>query len=173
MKYTRSRNPKTESRNPKETRKPKSESWGVTVGLGEDSEFWRWGDGCGTEPLALREDALPAVLPPRDLGERTALFGEAVIRFAKKIPRNAVNNRLIDQLVGAGTSVGGNFCEADNSVSGKDFKQRIGTCRKESKETMFFLRMIATAEESLASEARVLWRESKELNLIFGSIWRK
>jgi four helix bundle protein len=75
--------------------------------------------------------------------------------------------------VGAGTSVGANFCEADNSVSGKDFKQRIGTCRKESRETMFFLRMVATAEESLASEARSLWREAKELNLIFGAIWRK
>ncbi len=84
-----------------------------------------------------------------------------------------VNNRLIDQLVGAGTSVGANYCEADDAVSGKDFKQRIGTCRKESKETMFFLRMVAAAEESLAAEARVLWREAKELNLIFGAIWRK
>jgi hypothetical protein len=33
--------------------------------------------------------------------------------------------------------------------------------------------MVATAEESLASEARLLWREAKELNLIFGAIWRK
>ena len=173
MKYPRSRNPKAENRDPKEIRNPKSESRGVVVGLGGDSEFWNWGDGCGTEPLLLREDAPPAEPPPRDLGERTAQFGEAIVRFAKKIPRNAVNNRLIDQLVGAGTSVGANFCEADNSGSGKDFKQRIGTCRKESKETMFFLRMVATAEESLASEARVLWREAKELNLIFGSIWRK
>jgi len=111
--------------------------------------------------------------PPRELLERTALFGEAIIRFAKKIPQNPVNSRLIDQLVGAGTSVGANFCEADDSVSGKDFKNKIGTCRKESKETMFFLRMVATAEENLAAEARKLWREAKELNLIFGSIWRK
>jgi four helix bundle protein len=173
MNYPSSRNPKAESRDPKETRSLKSESRGAAIGSGEDTEFWNWGDGCGTEPLVLREDALPAEPPRRDLGERTAQFGEAVIRFAKKVPRNAVNDRLIDQLVGAGTSIGANFCEADNSVSGKDFKQRIGTCRKESKETMFFLRMVATAEESLASEARVLWREAKELNLIFGSIWRK
>jgi len=76
-------------------------------------------------------------------------------------------------LVGAGTSVGANYCEADDSVSGKEFKQKIGTCRKESKETMFFLRMIANAEPTLADEARTLWREAKELNLIFGAIWRK
>ena len=84
-----------------------------------------------------------------------------------------MNERLISQLVGAGTSVGANFCEADDSVSGKDFKLRIGICRKESKETMFFLRLIATAEPTLADEARTLWRESKQLNLIFGAIWRK
>ncbi len=53
------------------------------------------------------------------------------------------------------------------------FKKSIGTCRKESKEAMLFLRLIATAEENLAPEARKLWREAKELNLIFGSIWRK
>jgi four helix bundle protein len=172
MKYPRL-NPKSESRNPKGGRKPKSESHEPGVVPGPDSEFWTWGDERLPGEMALREDALPAGGRVKDLGERTAQFGEAIIRFAKKIPRNPVNNRLIDQVVGAGTSVGANFCEADNSVSGKDFKQRIGTCRKESRETMFFLRMIATAEESLASEARSLWREAKELNLIFGSIWRK
>jgi len=107
------------------------------------------------------------------LDERTVHFGEAIIRFAKKVPTHPVNQRLVSQLVGAATSVGANYCEADDSVSGKEFKLKIGTCRKESKETMFFLRMIATAEPDLAAEARVLWREAKELNLIFGAIWRK
>jgi len=105
--------------------------------------------------------------------ERTAKFGEDIIRFAKKIPQNPVNSRLITQLVGAGTSVGANFCEANDAVSGKDFRKSIGTCRKESKESMFFLRMIAAAEPDLVGDARELWREAKELNLILGSIWRK
>ena len=108
-----------------------------------------------------------------DLEERTARFGEAVICFAKKIPQNPVNNRLIEQLVGAGTSVGANYCEADDGVSRKDFKHKIGTSRKEARETKFFLRMVATAEPNLKSEARVLWQEAKELHLIFSSIWRK
>ena len=108
-----------------------------------------------------------------DLEERTARFGEVIIRFAKKIPQNPVNNRLIDQLVGAGTSVGASYCEADDAVSKRDFRNKIGTCRKEAKETKFFLRMIATAEESLRAEARILWQEAKELHLIFCSIYRK
>jgi four helix bundle protein len=165
MKYTPS--PKSETRN------PKSESHKGATGTGQDSECWAWEKDRVTNTLALREEAPSPNRPLKDLGERTAQFGEAIVRFAKRIPHNPVNNRLIAQLVGAGTSIGANFCEADNSVSGKDFKQRIGTCRKESRETMFFLRMVATAEESLASEARLLWREAKELNLIFGAIWRK
>jgi four helix bundle protein len=172
MKYPMSRNPKAEARRPKEGRSSKPEGRGTSDMPTLGSDFWRWADEASQEPLALREDsALPP--PPEDLGERTARFGEAIIRFAKKIPRDAVNNRLIDQLVGAGTSVGANYCEADDSVSGKEFKQKICTCRKESKESMLFLRLVATAEDSLAAEARVLWREAKELNLIFGAIWRK
>jgi len=108
-----------------------------------------------------------------DLEERTARFGEAIIAFAKSIPENSVTSRLKSQLVGAGTSVGANYCEAADCVSKKDFKKSIGTCRKESKEARFFLRMIASAEPSLTEEEPKLWKEAKELNLIFGAIWRK
>jgi four helix bundle protein len=125
------------------------------------------------EDMLLRDGEVSDSGHLKKLDERTAQFGEAIIRFAKKIPAKPVNKRLIEQLVGAGTSVGANYCEADDSISGKEFKQKICTCRKESKETMFFLRMIAVAEAQLASEARSLWREAKELNLIFGAIWRK
>ncbi len=158
--------------NPKEGRDPKAEfeAHGKTGSF--DSDFWTWGDEVEDGAMVLKEE-VDKKLPPQDLGERTAQFGEAIIRFAKKIPQNPVNNRLIAQLVGAGTSVGANYCEADDAVSGKEFKQKIGTSRKESKESMFFLRMVATAEPPLAIEARQLWREAKELNLIFGSIWRK
>jgi four helix bundle protein len=108
-----------------------------------------------------------------DLEERTARFGEAIVRFAKRIPCNPVNKRLIDQLVGAGTSVGANYREANDGISRKDFKHRIGICRKEASEAAFFLRMIATAEPELKADARTLWQDAKELNLIFSSIWRK
>lgn len=110
---------------------------------------------------------------PFELEERTAQFGEAIVRFAKKVPHNPTNNRLIDQLVGCGTSVGANYCEADERVSKKDFRNTIGRCVKEAKETKFFLRMIAASEPRLASEARELFREAKELHLIFASIYRK
>src|ERR1043166_6576513 len=134
-----------------------------------EEEFWGARDQASA--LELREESKQE--PVFDLEKRTARFGEAIIRFAKKIPQNPVNNRLIEQLVGAGTSVGANYCEADDGVSRKDFKNKIGTCRKEARETKFFLRMVATAEASLKTDARSLWQEAKELHLIFSKIWSK
>ena len=132
--------------------------------------FW---DDSGDD-LRLREEPAPEMTERVfDLEERTAKFGEAIIRFAKRVPHGPGNNRLIDQIVGAGTSVGANYGEADDAVSKKEFLVNINRCRKEARETKFFLRMIATAEPSLKGEARVLWQEAKELHLIFAAIFRR
>ena len=139
--------------------------------MSADADFFAfWGVDEGGESCRVREEGVERVF---DLEERTARFGEAIIRFAKRLPQDAVNRRLIDQLVGAGTSVGANFCEADDAYSRKEYALRIGTCRKEARETKFFLRMIATAEPTLKSDARILWQEAKELHLIFCAIFRK
>jgi len=108
-----------------------------------------------------------------DLEERTARFGEAIIAFAKTIPQNVIALPLINQLIRAGTSVGANYCEADDAVSKKEFRVKIGTCKKEARETKFWLRMIAAAEEMTKVEGRLLWQEAKELHLIFAAIYRK
>ena len=92
-----------------------------------------------------------------DLEERTARFGEAIIAFARRIPRNVVTNPLIGQLIRAGTSVGANYCEADDAVSKKDFRHRISICKKEARESKYWLRMIAGAEEEVKQNARRLW----------------
>ena len=131
----------------------------------EDDPFADDGD-----PLVIREES--DATPVYDLEERTARFGEAVIDFAKIIPQRAVTNRIISQLVGAGTSVGANYVEADDAVSKKEFLKSIGTCRKEARETKHFLRMTVRAVPELKPQARKLWLEARELHLIFSKIWR-
>jgi len=127
-----------------------------------------------SEGLTLREDANGEGKARHAfyLEERTAKFGEAIIKFCKRIPRHPANDRLINQLAGCGTSVGANYCEANEGVSKKDFLCSIGRCNKEAKETKFFLRIIAASEPPLADEARTLYREAKELQLIFASMFR-
>jgi len=108
-----------------------------------------------------------------DLEERTAQFGEDIIKFAKKIPINPVTQRIIPQLVASGTAIGANYCEADDAESGRDFKHKIGICKKEWREVKYWLRIVAAAVTELKDEAREHWQEAKELHLIFNTIYKK
>jgi four helix bundle protein len=92
--------------------------------------------------------------------------------FLKKVPVNPITRRLIDQLSGAGTSVGANYCEADDAASKKAYRNSISTCKREAREAKFFIRMIAKAVPELKEEARPLWQEARELHLIFCKLYR-
>ncbi len=105
-----------------------------------------------------------------DLEERTARFGEDIISFAKTIVRAEVTRPLISQLVRSGTSIGANYMEADGAESRKDFAHKIAICKKESKETKHWIRMIAEADPGKNGECKKLLIEAKELTLIFSSI---
>ena len=132
---------------------------------GLEEEFWN-----SSPRLVVHEDGDAGHV--YDLEERTARFGERVIDFAKTIPQTSVTSRIISQLIGAGTSVGANYVEADDAVSKKEFLKSIATCRKEARETKHFLRMAVRTLPELKAEAKKIWLEARELHLIFSKIWR-
>jgi four helix bundle protein len=107
-----------------------------------------------------------------DLVVRTGRFGEAAIRFCRSVPETTITRPLIGQLVRAATSVGANWCEADNAESKKDFRHKAGICLKEARETTHWLQMMATAVPDRKDEMRPLWREARELSLIFAAMIR-
>ncbi len=108
-----------------------------------------------------------------NLSERTIAFGKEIILFCKKIPKSPINIPLITQLVKSGTSVGANYCEADNAESKKDFKHKIGIVKKEASESTYFIKMIITAVPELNVDGNRLLKEAQELTLIFNSIYNK
>lgn len=108
-----------------------------------------------------------------DLEDRTARFGESAIELCVTIEETAVTRPLLSQFVRAATSVGANYCEADDAESPRDFRHKIALCRKESRESMYWCRMLARAADSHRAAIRPLWREARELNLIFSTIFRK
>lgn len=108
-----------------------------------------------------------------DLEERTATFGEAIINFSKQIGITPITRPLINQIIRSATSVGANYCEADNAYTKKDFRHRISIARKEARETKHWLRMISIAVPQLKAEAEKLAQEANELMLIFSAILRK
>jgi four helix bundle protein len=108
-----------------------------------------------------------------DLAERTAAFGEHVIQFSRRIPQNAISSPIVRQLVRSATSIGANYLEADEAGSKKEFRYRISVCRREARETQYWLRIVVASNPNCKVEARQHWQEARELVLILESIHRK
>ena len=105
-----------------------------------------------------------------DLEDRTIKFSEEVILFARGLKRDVINLPLISQFIRAATSIGANYCEANGASSKKDFKNKIYICKKEAKETKYWLQLIAKTNPEEKVVCRRLWKECQELTLIFSKI---
>jgi four helix bundle protein len=109
-----------------------------------------------------------------DLEDRTLEFAKEVRKFVKQLPKHTANSEDGRQVIRSSGSVGANYIEANESLSKKDFVMRIKICRKEAKESRYWLRLIDTgASETLEGSCQKLAEEAQELMNIFGAILRK
>ena len=109
-----------------------------------------------------------------DLEERTFQFAKRVRTFIKKLPKTITNIEDSKQVARASGSVGSNYIEANEALSKKDFLMRLKICRKEAKESAYFLRIIKeTNAPKFEEEASHLQNEAIELKKIFSSIINK
>lgn len=107
-----------------------------------------------------------------DLEERTLQFVKRVIGLVNRLPKTLPNTKIGRQLVKSSGSVGANYIEANESLSKKDFFMLIKICRKESKESRYWLKLIQVNRED-EEERDALIIEATELMKIFGSIVEK
>src|ERR1700736_2020138 len=111
---------------------------------------------------------------PHDLEDRTFLFAQSIRTFVKQLPRTISNTEDVRQLVRASGSVAANWIEADEALRKKDFVMRVKICRKESKESRLFLRLLdAGSANHIGQRREALAAEARELTLIFSSIISK
>ena len=108
-----------------------------------------------------------------DLEERTLKFAKEVIKFVKSLPKTIANVEIIKQLVRASGSVGANYIEANEALSKKDFIMRVKICRKEAKESRYWLKLIEVNGEDAEKQRQLLIQEATELMKIFGAILEK
>ena len=109
-----------------------------------------------------------------DLEDRTFAFAKKIRAFVKQLPSTTGNIEDIKQLVRASGSVGANYIEANESLSKKDFLVRIKICRKEAKESRYWLRLIEAGDDATLEKNRnVLIQEAAELTNIFGAMIHK
>ena len=108
------------------------------------------------------------------LEERCHQFGKKVRTFCRRVKKDLGNIEDIKQLVRASGSVGANYIEANETIGDKDFKIKIKTCRRESKESAYWLELIGKNSSIEAQKtARKLYEEAKELVNIFSAIISK
>ena len=109
-----------------------------------------------------------------DLEERTFLFAKRARGLVKMLRKTIGNIEDGKQLIRSSGSVGANYIEANEALSKKDFNMRIKICRKEAKESQFWLRLLDVADDkNMSDEQDDLLVEATELMKIFGSIMRK
>ncbi len=107
-----------------------------------------------------------------DLEERTFEFAKASRAFVKQLPRTISNIEDVKQFIRASGSIGANYIEANEAIGKKDFVMKIKICRREAKESRYWLRLIDTDGRLEGDQARLL-DEADELMKIFGAIVRK
>jgi four helix bundle protein len=108
-----------------------------------------------------------------DLEDRTFQFAKRCRAFVKNLKRTIANIEDARQLIRASGSVGANYIEANEALSKKDFVLHIKICRKEAKESRYWLRLIDAETCDSAKERESLIQEAEELMNIFGAIFRK
>ena len=109
---------------------------------------------------------------PYDLEDRTFLFAKRAFSYFKSLSRNTVNIEVSKQGIRASGSVGANFIEANEAFSRKDFLMRVKICRKEVKESIYWLRLTEPSEEQERGKTELI-NEATELMKIFGAIIEK
>ena len=101
-------------------------------------------------------------------------FAKKVRALVKKLPKGTANFEDGKQVIRSSGSVGANYIEANETLSKKDFIMRIKICRKEAKESGYWLRLVDTSNKAEMEEERsYLINEATELMKIFGSILQK
>lgn len=105
-----------------------------------------------------------------DLEDRTLKFAKSCIDLCKLLIKDTINIELVSQLVRASSSVGANYREANDSVTKKDFFYRVGICRRESKESKYWLELLSHSNRKFSIQMEPLIDEALQLARIFASI---
>jgi four helix bundle protein len=108
-----------------------------------------------------------------DLEDRTLIFARRVRKFLRMLKISVYNIDDFKQLIRSSGSVGANYIEANERLGKRDFLMRIKICKKEAKESRYWLKLIDVSGDDMKKERNYLLDESTQLMNIFGSILAK
>lgn len=108
-----------------------------------------------------------------DLENRVLVFSKKLLEYIKGIKVEYINKNILNQVIRSGTSIGANYNEANWANGKKDFSNKIHICKKEAKETVYWIELLASIMKDSEWKLQALSTEAKELMCIFNTIAKK
>jgi four helix bundle protein len=104
-----------------------------------------------------------------DLEQRTLEIAKKIIQLVKTVPFSALNRNTCSQVLRSSSSIGANYREATEAESRADFIHKLGVCKKETRETLYWLELLLATHPEKNSTIIMLQQELKQLVRIFAS----
>jgi len=92
-----------------------------------------------------------------------------LISFLEKLPKDRITQVITDQLMRSGTSIMGNYIEAQASSSKKDFTNFFNHSLKSANESKLWVAILRDTKKASAEESNWFLKELEEISNIFGS----
>ncbi len=105
-----------------------------------------------------------------DLEKRVLMFSKELLKYIKSIYITDINKNMVNQVIRSGTSIWANYCEANWASSKRDFTNKIYICKKESKETNYWLELLLGITSTSREQLESIVKESHEIACIFNKI---
>lgn len=104
-----------------------------------------------------------------DLEKRLSRFSLRVVNLIHALPKTTENKAYGSQVIYSSSSIGANYAEATCALTKKDFTHDINKCRKEAKETLYWLKLISETNSAFKLKTAALIDESEQIVKIFQS----
>lgn len=105
----------------------------------------------------------------RELEERLKKFSLDVLHVIKQLPLTEENKIYGKQVIRSSSSIGANYAEATCAHTKPDFLHDINKCRKEAKESVYWLTLIDESNSAFHSRIKEVLNESDQIFRIFMS----
>ena len=104
-----------------------------------------------------------------ELQSRTKSLAISIIKIVQSIKIDLANRNIISQILRSSSSIGANYNEALESESKDDFVHKLSICKKEARETLYWLDLLLTTKPNQLKQIEVLIQETTELVRIFAA----
>jgi len=100
-------------------------------------------------------------------------FAVKIVELTRELRNKKIETAILNQLLRSGTSISANVEEAIAAISKKEFSSKLSISYKETKETMYWLKLIKDTNSISSDVYQAYFNDCDELGRILFAILRK